>query len=63
MPNRHDEYHVPNHGMFFSFCNSLGISLNVGKTGVLHGKDVRTGAYNLGMHDGKGGKYVCFQLS
>jgi hypothetical protein len=38
MPNRHDEYHVPNHG-------------------VLHGKDVRTGAYNLGMHDGQGGRY------
>jgi len=38
MPNRHDEYHVPNHG-------------------VLHGKDVRTGAYNLGMHDGRGGRY------
>jgi len=38
MPNRHDEYRVPNHG-------------------VLHGKDVRTGAYNLGMHDGKGGRY------
>ncbi|KAF8190545.1 hypothetical protein BJ912DRAFT_925674 [Pholiota molesta] len=38
MPNRHDEYNVPNHG-------------------VLHGKDVRIGAYNLGMHIGQGGKY------
>jgi len=38
MPNRHDEYHVSNHGL-------------------LHGKDVRTGAYNLGMHDGQGGRY------
>jgi len=38
MPNRHDEYNVPNHG-------------------VLHGKDVRTGAYNLGMHEGQNGRY------
>jgi len=30
---------------------------NVLNHGILHGKDVRTGAYNLGKHDGENGRY------
>jgi len=33
------------------------VEYNVPNHGVLHGKDVRTGAYNLGMHEGQGGRY------
>jgi hypothetical protein len=50
MPNRHDEYHVPNHGILSSPLKQVEIRLNGNLTGVIYGKDVRTGAYNLGMY-------------